>query len=173
MGTMVDRVGVCFRVVLCPTVLFFYNDGSDCISRCLIFNPFCRGGGGGGGGCEILWIEQEKKITRLQTWKVVTRKRKKVYHYQYTDSANSQIQEKASTGPAAAKRERPPLGQQRNTAEIAQNLTHYNQHKAPLYPSLQELGREGEREEWNSSPPKALRRSQLIETRTSLQEHEI
>ncbi len=65
-------------------------------------------------------IEQEK-ITRLQPWRVVTRKKekKKIYHHPHTDIANTQAQEKASTGPAAAKRDRPPLDQQRDTDEIA------------------------------------------------------
>jgi hypothetical protein len=66
---------------------------------------------------------EQKKNYKITTWKVVTRKRKKVYHHPHTDNANTQVQEKASTGPAAAKRDRPPLGQQRNTAEIAQNPT--------------------------------------------------
>jgi hypothetical protein len=63
-------------------------------------------------------IEQEK-ITRLQPWRVITRKKEKKYHHPHGDIANTLAQEKANTGPAAAKRDRPPLDQQRDTDEIA------------------------------------------------------
>jgi hypothetical protein len=62
-------------------------------------------------------IEQEK-ITRVQPWRVVTRKKEK-NHHPHINIANTPTQEKASTGTAAAKRDRPPLDQQRNTGEIA------------------------------------------------------
>ncbi len=40
-------------------------------------------------------------------------------HHPHTDIANTQTQEKSSTGSTAAKRDRPPLDQQRDTDEIA------------------------------------------------------
>uniref|UniRef100_A0A0E0QBI2 SKP1-like protein n=1 Tax=Oryza rufipogon TaxID=4529 RepID=A0A0E0QBI2_ORYRU len=49
--------------------------------------------------------EEEEKIRRENAWAF--------------EDANTQAQEKASTGPAAAKRDRPPLDQQKNPDEIA------------------------------------------------------
>ncbi len=91
--------------------------------------------------CEVLLREQEI-FSRLQPCEVGTRKTKKVYHHPHTDNSNKQTQEKASTGPAAAKRDRPPLGQQRYTAEIAQNPTLTTNTKLRY---IQIFGIEGER----------------------------
>jgi hypothetical protein len=64
----------------------------------------------------------EEKLQDYNPERLVTRKKeKKVYHHPHTDSASTLYQQKAST--AATKRDRPPLGQQKNTTKIVQNPT--------------------------------------------------
>jgi hypothetical protein len=64
-------------------------------------------------------IDRVEKITRLQPWRVVTRKKEKYTTTHTPTSPNTQAQEKASIGSAAAKHDRPPLDQQRDPVEIA------------------------------------------------------
>ena len=61
------------------------------------------------------WLARDYKITTLEG----RNQEKEKKPHPHTDIANTQAQEKASTGPAAAKYDRPPLGQQRDTDEIA------------------------------------------------------
>jgi hypothetical protein len=59
-------------------------------------------------------IAQEKKY-KITTLEGRNQEKEKKYHQPHTDIANTQAQEKAGIGPAAAKRDRPPLNQQRDT----------------------------------------------------------
>ena len=63
-------------------------------------------------------IDRAEKNYKITTLEGRNQEKEKKPH-PHTDIANTQAQEKASTGPAAAKRDRPPLDQQRDTDEIA------------------------------------------------------
>ncbi len=64
-------------------------------------------------------IDRAGKNYKVTTLLGHNQQKEKKYHRPHTDSANTHTREKASTGPAAAKRDRPPLDQQRNIDETA------------------------------------------------------
>jgi hypothetical protein len=50
-------------------------------------------------------INRAGKNYKITTLKGCNQEKGKIYHHPHTDSANTQDQEKANTGPAAAKRD--------------------------------------------------------------------
>ncbi len=64
-------------------------------------------------------IDRAEKNYKITVLEGRSQEKEKKYHHPRTDITNTQAQEKASTGPAAAKRDRPPLDRQRDTDEIA------------------------------------------------------
>jgi hypothetical protein len=67
-------------------------------------------------------IDRAGKNYKIITLKGHNQEKRKNIPPPHTESTNIHDQEEASTGPAAAKRDRPPLNQQKNTDEIALQL---------------------------------------------------